>query len=284
MSTRYVLMNFGTSEARLLQAHYCLLSLLAKRDPADEIVLVTDVPESFAWLKGEIRIHPLSAEQLRAWIGPSGYFFRTLIQCIILATELEPVPDVAVYLDTDTIVLGDPARLWADVDRGAVAMDCREYNLSSSRRRGNRALWKEVGDRTFAGFTVTPAINMWNTGITALGRAHYPLARRALAVNDAMLESGCRHFLTEQIALSTVLESSAPMVEVNPAGEAPLIVHYWGNKDGYGHAIHEQLSSILIRKLAPMDAAAYIASRPISLPTRIRRTWWQRLLRVKPAT
>ena len=281
--TRYVLMNFGDSEARLLQAHYAILSLIAVRQEGDEIVLVTDVPELFPWLRGSIRIHALSKEELRTWIGPTGYFFRTLIQSLMLATTLEPVPDVVVYMDTDVVVRGDLAGLCAEVAAGAVAMDKKEYQLSSSRRQGNRRLWKEVGGRSFAGFTVTPAINMWNTGVTALGRRHFHLARLALEVNDAMLAQGCRHFLTEQIARSAVMESSAPVIEVNPFDRRNLVTHYWGNKDGYGRQIAAQLAHVLTLQLSPVEAAAYISGRPIDLPTRVRRTWWQRLLRVGPA-
>ena len=278
---RYALMTFGDDDFRYWQAHYALLGLLAWAPKPCEIVMATDHPERFRWFGDAVRIHAMTKEQVQGWIGPSGYFLRTLIETARLAGSLGPC-DVAVYTDTDTVARGDLTPLITQAAAGRVMMDRFEYVPAKRNRKGTQALWAATGNRTWAGVPVTPATPMWNTGVTAVGRADLPLFDRALAATDAILASGCRHYLTEQIAMSAALTADGRAVEVNPDGHPPLILHYWGNKDGWNGAIGGQLATIHHRNLTVDQAAEYVRAHPITLPPVVKMRWWHRVLGVQP--
>lgn len=280
MLTRYVLMTFGPDDFRYWQAHWCLLGLLAYAPKPCEIVMATDHPERFRWFGDAIRLHVVEAKD---WIGPSGYFLRTLIKTVELGFVLDPAADVVVYTDTDTVARCDLGPLVEAVRGGGVLLDRREYNLASRRRKGSQALWEQARGREWAGVRVTEATDMWNTGVTALRRADGPLIGRALAATDAMLAAGGRHYLTEQIAMSAVLTGDGRAREVNPPGTEPQILHYWGNKDGWNAAIAGHLATIHHRGLTAADAAAFLRAHPINLPPVVKSRWWHRLLNVEPA-
>ena len=224
MRARFVVMNFGDDRTRFWQAHYCLLNLISMRSAGDEIVIATDTPKAFAWFGDSVRIRHVDASELSTWIGPSGYFFRALI-AVILDAASDPEVDVVAYFDSDTIPRHGLGELIDHARQGAALLDRREYTLSRSRRRGNRDLWRDLGGREFGGHRFTPEAGMWNTGITIVGRQHVPAIASALAVLDALLAAGCRHFLGEQAAMSIVLERTGCLAEVNPPGVAPRITH-----------------------------------------------------------
>lgn len=279
MLTRYVLMTFGPDDFRYWQAHWCLLGLLAYAPKPCEIVMATDHPERFRWFGDAIRLHVVEAKD---WIGPSGYFLRTLIKTVELGFVLDPAAEVVVYTDTDTVARRDLGPLVDAVSGGGILLDRREYNLASRRRKGSQALWQQVRGREWAGVRVEESTDMWNTGVTALRRADRPLIERALAATDAMLAGGGRHYLTEQIAMSAVLTADGRAREVNPLGAEPQILHYWGNKDGWNAAIAGHLATIHHRGLAVADAADFLRAHPVDLPPVVKSRWWHRLLNVEP--
>ena len=279
MLTRYVLMTFGPDDFRYWQAHWCLLGLLAYAPKPCEIVMATDHPERFSWFGDTIRIERVTAKD---WIGSSGYFLRTLIKTVELGFTLEPAADVVVYTDTDTVARGDLKPLVDGAAGGAIMLDRREYRLATRKRKGSQALWQQVQGRSWAGLQVSELTDMWNTGVTALRRADAPLIAKALAATDEMLAAGGRHYLTEQIAMSAALTGDGRAREVNPPGQPPLILHYWGNKDGWNGAIAGHLATIHHRGLSVAEAAAFLRDHPITLPAIVKYRWWHRLLNVEP--
>ncbi len=287
MLTRYVLMTFGPDDFRYWQAHWCLLGLLAHAPQPREIVMATDHPERFSWFGDAIRIHPVTAAE---WIGHSGYFLRTLVKTVELGLFLEPAAEVVVYTDTDTVACGDLSPLVEAVRAGSILLDRCEYVLATRRRAGSQALWRQVHGREWGGLRVSESTAMWNTGVTALRRADAPMIKQALAALDAMLAAGGRHYLTEQIAMSAALaadttsraDTNSRLVEVNPPGKPPAIMHYWGNKDGWNAAIAGHLASIHLRGLTVAEAADWLRSHPITLPAVVKTRWWHRLFNVEP--
>lgn len=282
MPTRYVLMTFGEEDFRYWQAHYCLLTLMAHAPRPCELVMATDHPERFAWFGDTVRIHHVDRDELSRWLGPQRYFLRALIQTLRLGALLSPAAEVAIYMDTDTAAQASLQPILDAVAEGRIAMDRREYILSTHSTKGSRRLWRAVGNRAWAGVKVLPATEMWNTGITALGSRDFALADQALAATDAMLDSGCDHYLTEQIAMSAALSADGRAVEINPSGREPLVCHYWGNKDGWNEAICQTLATIHLRSLGVADAAAHVAANPIHRPQVVKRRWWHRALHVEP--
>lgn len=286
MLTRYTLMTFGHDDFRYWEGYWCLLGLLAYAPQPCEIVMTTDHPEYFRWFGDRVRVHAMSSDQVSEWMGPHDYFLRTLIKTLELGTILEPAADVVVYMDTDSVARRSLAPMIDAVLSGQILMDRKEYNLFGEGKGKNKAarnLWRLVGDRYWTGVPVDRATDMWNTGITAIGRNDAPLVKQALSVCDEMFAAGCSHRLTEQIAMSAVLTANQRAAEVNPIGAEPFILHYWGNKDGWNEAIAGHLATIHLRGLSVDGAVQFLIDNPINRPPVIGRTRkWHRLFGVEP--
>jgi hypothetical protein len=286
MLTRYTLMTFGQDDFRYWEGYWCLLGLLAYAPQPFEIVMATDHPEYFRWFGDRVRLHAMSSDQVSEWLGPQGYFLRTLIKTLELGTILEPAADIVVYMDTDSVARCSLAPLVEAVQRGQILMDRKEYNLFDAgkrRNKGARKLWRLVGNRHWGDVLIDRATDMWNTGITAIGRNDAALVKQALTACDEMLASGCSHRLTEQIAMSAILTADKRAVEVSPFGAEPLVMHYWGNKEGWNEAIAGHLATIHLRGLSVEGATQFLIDHPINRPPVIGRTRkWHRLLGVEP--
>ena len=286
MLTRYTLMVFGQEDALYWQAHWAILSLLARAEPPFEILVSTDQPRYFHWFGDAIRVQGMSADELNDWLGPQRYFFRALIKTLEIGLDANPKADVAIYMDTDMIINRDFAPVIAGALQGDIYMECLEYKLYDSGRQGNKgakALWQLVGDREWDGVRIDRDTQMWNTGITAVSAANSPLVKKSLAVCDAMLAAGISHRLTEQIAMSAVLSIGGRAREINVKGQPPYNAHYWGNKRGWREQITGHLASIHLRGLTLAEAVDYFRDHPVTCPTHVKRTRkWHRYFGVQP--
>jgi hypothetical protein len=287
MLTRYVMMSFGADDFRYWQAHWLILSLMAHAPRPREITVVTDHPQNFGWFGDAIKVHGMTAADVADWIGPQGYFFRTLIKSLEFALETGTTPGAVAYLDTDTVVNRSLAPMIEDLERGNAFLDCLEYPIYESGRMGNkgaRTLWEALGDTEWLGIRIHRGTCLWNTGLTALSGSDAPLIKKALAICDAMLASGVTHRLTEQVALGAVLTESKAVKEINPAGRDPWITHYWGNKHGWHESITAHLATLHHRGLTLEEAVEFLLRNPIDRPRIVGRTrTWHRLLKVAPA-
>jgi hypothetical protein len=270
--TRWLTMTFGDGDEHYAQAHLAALSLLAWAPEPRELCFATDRPQRFAWLKGApgVTITALDEATLKRWKGTSGFFWRIKLECI----RAHLVPGAALaYVDSDTIARRDLAPLVAKLAQGATMMHEAEQPLAASRRRGDRALWKATGGRSFGGLTVDERATMWNAGVAAVGPNDHALVDRAIACCDELCAAVGNHSLNEQFSLSLALASGG---KLEPA--RPWIDHYWGNKPDHLKAIGALLGRVLGDAMDPLAAAAWVREHPIELPMYVKRPWWKKRL------
>ena len=292
LKTRFVMMNFGADPSRFWQAYWSLLSVMVHAPNPYEILVFTDHPEFFGWFEDTILVYPVSREELADWVGPHDYFFRALIKVIETGLIVDPKPDVVFYLDSDTAVNVDLQPVIDGVRAGHIYMDRREYNCYRAyrdyqwflnRNKGAHRLWQATSGREWAGVSVNSSTEMWNTGITVLSQADEGLLRKALQVNDAMLDGGCSHRLTEQIAMSVVLDIPGRTHELNGAGHPPIITHYWGNKRGWHESITASLATIQHQNMTVGEAVVWARNHPVNRPAFTQKPKkWHRLLGLQP--
>lgn len=275
MGVCYVTIAYGDGEAVFGEASMLLVSLLAYAPSPRDLLVVTDHPERFAWLSEDVRTHAVSRAQLNTWQGVRPFSMRVKLE---VARAVAPGDRAIVLLDADTLATTDLSPFAEALGRGALFMHTREFELGSSRRRGNRALWQTLRGRTFAGWEFREDDAMWNSGVLAAGPRDVPLLAEALRVYDAMGAAGVRHFATEQLVEGLVLERTGRLREARP-----WFTHYWGNKGSYDAEIAARLADVKSRRLTPHEAAEALRARPIALPAEVRpgkiekvRRWFRR--------
>lgn len=271
MRARYVTLAYGTADGVYRQASMLLLSLLAYAPEPRELLVVTDHPHRFAWFEDVVRTHKVTREQLVQWQGPNPFSMRVKLEA---ARATAPPDGALVLLDADTLATVELSQMVGALAAGAIFMHKREFELGSSRRRGNRELWRKLQGRSFAGWSFRPDDAMWNSGVIALRATDVPLLDEALKLYDALGASGIRHFATEQLVVGLVLGRTG---RLRPA--SPWFTHYWGNKPQLDRVIEERLSRIHRAQVTPAAAAAMLCLEPIALPAEVRLGRIQKLLR-----
>lgn len=274
MTTRYATMAYGPNETVHRQAAMLMISLLAYAPDPRELIVLTDHPEAFGGFfrsKAEatldvardlVDVRRLNAEQLAAWRGTNPFSMRQKLEA---AHALAQNDRALVLLDADTLAIADLGPFVRALGGGALFMHKREFELGTSRRRGNRRLWEELRDRSFAGWRFQPDDAMWNSGALAFRGADVNLISQALRLYDAMGQAGIRYFATEQLVAGLVFGRTGRLAEARE-----WFTHYWGNKEEFDREIQRRLDDARRRGVSPFEVAEELRRAPIALPAERR--------------
>jgi len=272
---RYATLAYGEDPAVYVQATMLMVSVLAYAPEPRELVVLTDRPDRFQWIRDAVRIQTVPASQLQSWTGPQPFSMR---QKLAAAASLLRANEPLVFLDADVVASGPLKDLVEGVRAGTRYMHKREFELGSSTRKGNLRLWRELEHSQFGSFQFRPSDAMWNSGVLAIPSGDEPRLREALSLYDSMASAGIRHFATEQLVVGAVLERTGRLHEARQ-----WFTHYWGNKANFTREIDRRLESLRGRGLTPEVAAREFSADPIRLPAEVRpgriekiRKWWRR--------
>jgi hypothetical protein len=253
------------------QSVMLLVSLVAHAPEPYEIVVATDRPEVYVWFGTRVEIAYLDASLLAAWRGPEPFSMR---QKLALMRTAWPDAGAIALLDADVLARTDLHLFVERLAAGDLFMHRREFALSTSRRVGNRRLWRDLRGRRFGDWTIGTSTEMWNSGVLAARAEDRPLFDRALELYDTMGHAGIRHFATEQLVESIVLSATGRLREAEP-----WFAHYWGNREGYDAEISRRLADAFIEGLSVKDAAERLRDKGIDLPVEVRPTHAQKIRR-----
>jgi hypothetical protein len=275
VAVRYATLAYGASEDLYRQTTMLMVSLLAHAPERRELVVLTDHPDRFDWLRTAVRIEAIEPSRLTSWIGPSPFSMRQKLEAAAALTRADAP---LVFLDADVVAVASLREMTDELRAGARFMHKREFQLGSSTRKGNLRLWRDLERQQFGGFGFRPTDAMWNSGVLGLPSGDEGRIREALSLYDAMAAAGIRHFATEQLVVAAVLERAGHLREARQ-----WFTHYWGNKESFSREIERRLGSIHERKLTPQAAAQEFLADPIRLPAEVRlgrvakiRKWWGR--------
>lgn len=264
ITVRYVTLAYGGVPALYRQSVMLLVSLVAHAPEPYELVVATDRPDFYVWFGTRVEIAYLDATLLAAWRGPEPFSMR---QKLALIRTAWPDKGAIALLDADVLARSSLGLFVEGLTAGDLFMHRREYLLSTSRRSGNRRLWRALRGRRFGDWTIGSNTEMWNSGVLAARAEDRPLFDGALELYDSMGRAGVRHFATEQLVESIVLSSTARLREAEP-----WFAHYWGNRAGYDAEISRRLADAFIEGLSVKDAAERLRQDPIDLPVEMRPT------------
>jgi hypothetical protein len=271
VKTRYLTLAYGGHADVYSQSAMLLVSLLAHAPAPPELVVATDRPERFAWFAGIVRLVTLDRRELEAWRGTPPISMRVKLEAI---RANWPESGAIVLVDADVLAREPLDSFEVALSSGEVFMHKQEYEFGRSKRRGNRALWNELGGRSFAGWEVRSGDAMWNSGVLAAPAADRGLFDQMLQFYDAIAAAGGRHFATEQLVEGVVLGRTG---RLRPA--ARWFTHYWGNKAAHTAAIEARLAAARSEGLSVEECAARYRQDPVDLPGEVRLTAPQKISR-----
>ena len=277
MLTRFTTMAIGDKPIYAIRTMYAMLSVLAHLPPdaQAEVTIVTDFPRRFDWVADTIRIIEVDAATVQKWKGPADYFFRCEIGVLQhLATLGEA--NLA-YLDSDIIARRDLGDFLAGLARGSLYMHVYECDVANSGRAGLKDLYHQIRGKTAAGIAIGNPCHMWNAGVMCVPWADRGLVDRVADFTDGMMSQGVTHWLIEQLAYGQVFLTSGRL-----QASDHWLDHWWANKPGYDAAITDFLLEARLQGWSARETAARIKAEPITIPLRVRKRWYHRLLNVEP--
>ncbi len=207
-----------------MQVGFSIRTMLAQASANDTIYVVTDTPTVYVNLP-QVRIIPISDDEIREYRGPHDFFWR--VKIMVLRQIARMAPDKAMmYLDGDTYLYGSLDEIKALLADGCSLMH-KDEGCPGDMKQKSLSMWQTVNGKTYAGITIGREHHMWNAGVVAIpANRVVETTDLALAVCDGMLDDGSEPVTVEQYALSIALkERSIRMVEADR-----WIGHYWHNK------------------------------------------------------
>ncbi|MCC2547789.1 hypothetical protein LJY25_15160 [Hymenobacter sp. BT175] len=268
---------FGTNVRNHFQANFSMLTFLREPAALDGITVVTDAPDFYRHLSGQVTILPVAEATLRDWKGEFDFFWRVKIKALETVARQHPgVP--LLYLDSDTFLHGSAAELKARLTNGEAFMHEREGALSELGSKTEQRMWTQVRQQTFGGVQLHERHAMWNAGVVGIPAAKASEAiALALAVCDDFSRCQVTPRLIEQFALSVALDKTYPL---HPA--RPFIGHYWSTKDEWNEHIAAFLLESHLQQRTVAEELAALAQfdfRLAPVKQRQKSTRW-RLVRL----
>lgn len=227
VAQQLIYLLYGERHIYQLEAKFSILTALARCKPAELPVIrvLTDQPQAFVgW---PVEVITLDPQTLQAWTGDGGYIHRRKACAIAQAGQWA---DKTVFIDTDTVFLQSPQKLFSQVDAGQFLVDEVEMSWAEAARssycRGFTDGVAEAGDAPAAD------LRLCNSGVMGFTRDNAGIAERAIQRIDAWTRYAHELHTIEQIAFSFELHGA----HINEA--RGVINHYFAMKQ-YVHAILE---------------------------------------------
>lgn len=256
---RWIFLVAGEDPVFWKQATLAICSVLGRSQGRAKIVVYTDQPSRYVWLRGFAQVEKLAPALLAEWIGPERFFFRAK-PCLLLH-HLDRHPSEAVfYLDSDTLCTDDPLALEARLQAGAFFMHCPEYRVCDNQTKERREYSKRLLNHPLAdGLALRDDSIMWNAGLLGVHPKDRELVENVLKAVDAMTALGLspRTRLKEQLAFSLAAQATGRLEAIGDH-----FVHYWGNKDAWERWTDLWLINVLNAKYDPIAAGVAIAALP----------------------
>ena len=270
-----------------LEAQLMALSILAHRAPGDRVRIGTDQCALYRWLEPlGLEVEEITSARVQGWIdgrpaGTPAYFFRAkLARCAELA-KAEPAFACA-WIDTDCVATHDLSPLNARLAAGCSLMHKAEDPYAAGNSKGERAYWKILSARPFAGVQAAADSRQWNSGVLAVPAGQGAKLDQAVAALDEMMAAGVPGRTLEQVAAGLVLEQTGPLEECQAQ-----VLHYWANR---GQWLEFQLQVMLKLLAAGGDTQAALrlwralpanGFPPERAPRPSRGERWKRKIRKK---
>ncbi|WP_236236638.1 hypothetical protein [Pseudomonas faucium] len=218
---------YGERRIYQLEAKFSILTALARSKPGELPVIrvLTDQPQAFeGW---PVEVVGLDAQLLENWTGTGGYTHRRKACAIAHASGWA---EKTVFIDTDTVFLKAPSKLFEQVDAGHFLVDEVEMSWAEASQSAYYAGFTQ--GLTLSGEAPADDLQLCNSGVLGFALENATVAERAIQRIDAWTHYASALHTIEQIAFSFELHGT-------PINQARgVISHYFAMKQ-YIHAILE---------------------------------------------
>ncbi|WDU61041.1 hypothetical protein LRS56_19595 [Pseudomonas poae] len=252
---------YGNQDVYRREAKFSILTALAKLKQGESLCIrvMTDRPQDYAGWPVEI-IH-LDEQTLLEWKGDNGYTHRRKACAIAQGLTLA---DKTLFVDTDTLFLKSPHRVFELIEPDRYVMDGFEYDWSYVCKRPD---YLKLGGHLHAhGISATNSFKLYNSGLCGVRSSDTPLLATAIQLIDEWTQGSFDIHTIEQIAISFAMRDKT----VRAAEK--FVHHYYADKRFF-HAMQAHFFSLYGEAFGPQLVARCLdvpQVKPVPSP-------WQRL-------
>jgi hypothetical protein len=218
---------YGNQDVYRREAKFSMLTALALLKPGESLSIrvMTDRPQDYAgWPVDTIS---LNDQTLAQWQGENGYYHRRKACAIAQGLKLA---EKTLFVDTDTLFLESPHRVFEAIRPGQYVMDRFEYDWSYVCERPD---YVKLGRCLSAhGITARNSFKLYNSGLCGVTASDSPLLEESIRLIDEWTQGSFDIHTIEQIALSFAMRDK-------PVQEAKKFIYHYFAEKRFFHAMQK---------------------------------------------
>ncbi|AOE82501.1 hypothetical protein A7318_28060 (plasmid) [Pseudomonas lurida] len=218
---------YGNQEVYRREAKFSMLTALAQLKQGESLCIrvMTDRPEDYTgWPVDTIA---LSDQAMVQWQGENGYHYRRKACAIAQGLELA---EKTLFVDTDTLFLDSPHRVFERTEPGRCVMDRFEYDWNYVCERAEYVRLARCLEAN--GISASNSFKLYNSGICGLCDSDTPLLEESIRLIDEWTKDSFDIHTIEQIALSFAMREK-------PIQEAKKYVYHYFAEKRFFHAMQK---------------------------------------------
>jgi len=262
-TNQLVYLVYGNKADIITEARFSMVSAIHRTVTNNfSIVVITDTPAAFADLP--VDAVAITAATISEWSGDIGYHHRS--KPLALLSVLDRC-EKSILIDSDTVLLSCPSRLFELIDKQTVLVDRVLQNYGGE----HDAYQQRCGEYLLQHYKTTPQCHYVNSGLIGLTQGNRQVLETAISLIDEIYVMSGKLFHVEQAALAFALHYQ----QLQPAAHKRMVQHYYAKK----HIFRAQAQTFLDNHsdLLSEQTQKDLLETPLRLP----RQSWLYSLRIK---
>jgi hypothetical protein len=223
---------YGKQDVYRREAKFSILSALAQLKPGESLCIrvMTDRPQDFiGW---PVETTELDEQTLTQWQGDNGYLHRRKACAIAQGLTLA---DKTLFVDTDTVFLKSPHRVFDLIEPGQYVMDEFEYDWRYVCQRPD---YLKLGQHLHAhGISASNSFKLYTSGLCGVRDTDTPLLETSIRLIDEWTQGSFDIHTIEQVAISFAMHGKT-------VREARKFVHHYYADKRFFHAMQAHFFSL----------------------------------------
>jgi hypothetical protein len=257
---------YGQQDVYRREAKFSILTALAQLKSSESLCIrvMTDRPQDFiGW---PVETIELDETTLTQWQGGNGYLHRRKACAIAQGLTLA---DKTLFVDTDTLFLKSPHRLFELIEPGQYVMDEFEYDWSYVCKRPD---YLKLGHHLHGhGISASNSFKLYNSGLCGVCSSDAPLLETSIRLIDEWTRDTFEIHTIEQIAISFAMRGST-------VREACKFVHHYYADKRFFHAMQAHFFTLHGEAFGPELVKRCLdvpQVKPVPSPWQRLRIKWQ---------
>ena len=252
---------YGDQAVYRREAKFSVLTALSHLKQGESLCIrvMTDRPQDYrGW---PVETVALDEQTLAQWQGENGYIHRRKACAIAHGLTLA---DKTLFVDTDTVFLKSPHRVFELIEPGQYVMDEFEYDWSYVCKRAD---YLKLGEHLRRhGISSSNSFKLYNSGLCGVRSSDTSLLETSIELIDEWTAGSFEIHTIEQVAISFAMRG-------NTVREARKFVHHYYADKRFFHAMQAHFFSLHGEAFDPLLVARCLDVPTVKpLPSR-----WQRL-------